>query len=257
MNRKVLFWSLIITGLLSLGGCRSTSVVPYSVGEIDGKMIPVNSSLDAEPDEKAVAILTPYKKTIDSLMYEVIGYSEETMAAKHPESLLSNLVADVLRYSTLPYIDKVADMSIVNLGGLRNVLSKGNITRSSIYEILPFENSLCILTLKGDALVDVCKAIAKADGQGVSGVRMVITKEGGLVSAQINGKPIDADRQYTIATIDYLADGNSGLTALTKCSHRFCPENTTLRSIFLNYVIEQTKSGKHIVSQLDGRISYE
>ena len=32
------------------------------------------------------------------------------------------------------------------------VHSKGNITFSDVYQILPFENSLCIVTLKGSDL---------------------------------------------------------------------------------------------------------
>lgn len=67
----------------------------------------------------------------------------------NPESLLSNLVAGVLQQAAVRVLGKPADMGLVNMGGLRNILPKGDITVGEIFEILPFENSLCVLTMKG------------------------------------------------------------------------------------------------------------
>lgn len=72
-----------------------------------------------------------------------------TMEKGGPESLLSNLVADVLKGAATQVLGKPADMGLMNMGGLRNILSEGEITCGNIYEILPFENSLCVVTLKG------------------------------------------------------------------------------------------------------------
>ena len=80
-------------------------------------------------------------------MYEVIGSSEQKMDKGHPESLLSNLVAEVLRQAATKVQDKPADMGLVNMGGLRNILPAGDITVGTVYEILPFENSLCVMKM--------------------------------------------------------------------------------------------------------------
>ena len=50
--------------------------------------------------------------------------------------------------------------------------------------------------------------------KGVSGVKLRITKSGKLLGATVAGKPVVDDKLYTVATIDYLADGNSDMTAL-------------------------------------------
>ena len=105
-------------------------------------------------------------------------------------------------------------MGLVNMGGLRNVLTEGPITCSNIYEILPFENSLCVVTLKGVYLKQLFESIAARGGEGVSGVKLRITKSGKLLGATVAGKPVVDDKLYTVATIDYLADGNSDMTAL-------------------------------------------
>ena len=44
-------------------------------------------------------------------------------------------------------------------------------------------------------------------------MRMVITKDGKLKSATLNGEPIDPEKSYRIATLDYLAEGNDQLVA--------------------------------------------
>ena len=59
----------------------------------------------------------------------------------------------------------------------------------------------------------------------------------------------------TVATIDYLADGNGRMDAFLQAEKRECPEDATLRGLFLDYVRKQTAEGKIITSKLDGRIT--
>lgn len=172
-----------------------------------------------------------------------------------PESLLSNLVADVLRNAAAQVLGKPADMGLINMGGLRNVLTEGSITTENIYEILPFENSLCVLTMKGVYLKELFNNIAVRHGEGISGVQLLITKDGKLLQGTVGGRPIEDDQLYTIATIDYLADGNDGMTALPQAEKRECPDGATLRGLFMDYVERQTAAGKKITSRLEGRVT--
>lgn len=253
MKRQVtkLFLGVALSGLLALGSCHSS----YKLTKVDGEMIPIDSVWDKHPDARAVALLTPYKAKIDSMMYRVMGVSEMTMEKGHPESLLSNLVADVIRESAVQVLGKPADMGLVNVGGLRNTLSEGEITCGAIYEILPFENSLCVVTLKGASLRELFGNIAAKRGNGVSGVQLDITSDGKLIGGTIGGVPIEDEKLYTVVTIDYLADGNDGMEALIQATTRVCPERATLRQIFMDYVDRQTAAGKKITSHLDGRVT--
>lgn len=246
-----LFSGVALTGLLMLASCQS----PYKLTGISGSMITIDSIWDAHPDTDAVALLAPYKASVDSMMYRVVGTSEMTMDKGTPESLLSNLVADVLRAAAAQVSGKPADMGLVNMGGLRNILSEGKITCGNIYEILPFENSLCVLTMKGDVLKELFAAIAARRGEGVSGVHLDITQDGKLLGGTVGGKPVDDNRLYSIATIDYLADGNDGMMPLVKAESRECPSGATLRGLFMEYVEQQTKAGKKITSRMEGRIT--
>ena len=69
----------------------------YEVTKAEGRMQPIDSTYDVAPDAEAMALLAPYKAKIDSMMYRVVGTAEMSMDKGAPESLLSNLVADVLR----------------------------------------------------------------------------------------------------------------------------------------------------------------
>ena len=220
----------------SLASCHSV----YDVTKVEGRMQPIDSVYDVNPDAEAVALLAPYKAKIDSMMYRVVGTAEMSMDRGIPESLLSNLVADVLRGAAV-----------------RNVLTEGPVTCGNIYEILPFENSLCVVTLKGTDLNHLFENIAACGGEGVSGVQLHITKDGKLLRATVAGKPVVEDRMYTVATIDYLADGNDGMTALIRAEKRECPQGATLRSLFMDYVERQTAAGKKITSRMEGRITVE
>lgn len=239
--------------ILLLSSCHSA----YEVTKVEGRMQPIDSTWDANPDAAAVALLAPYKAKIDSIMNKVVGTAEMSMDKGAPESLLSNLVADVLREAAVQVLGKPADMGLVNMGGLRNVLTEGPITCGNIYEILPFENSLCVLTVKGKYLSLLFENIAARHGEGVSGVQLKINKEGKLLQAAVAGKPVEDERLYTVATIDYLADGNDGMTALPQAEKRECPDGATLRGLFMDYVKKQTAAGKKITSSIEGRITVE
>lgn len=252
MNRQTI--NLLSGALLSAALLLTSCHTSYEVVKAEGDRIPMDSTWDAAPDAEAVALLAPYKAKIDSVMYSVVGTAEMSMDRYRPESLLSNLVADVLREAAVGVQGKPADMGLVNVGGIRNVLTEGPITTENIYEILPFENSLCILTMKGSAMKHLFENIAVRGGEGVSGIQLEISKDGKLLQATIGGKPVADEQVYTVATIDYLADGNDGMTAFLQADKRECPEGATLRGLFMDYVKQQTAAGKKITSRMEGRV---
>ena len=140
-------------------------------------MQPIDSTYDVAPDAEAMALLAPLQG--EDRQYDVpgSGHCRRCLWIKGaPESLLSNLVADVLRGAAAQVLGKPADMGLVNMGGLRNVLTEGPVTCGNIYEILPFENSLCVVTLKGVYLNQLFEALRHAAAKRVSGVNLRITK---------------------------------------------------------------------------------
>lgn len=79
----------------------------------------------------------------------VIGRAAQTMLGHAPESLLSNFSADVYRAKASEIQGQAVDIAIVNLGGLRTQGSGRRHYRKKGFELMPFENELVILWLRG------------------------------------------------------------------------------------------------------------
>ena len=144
-------------------------------------------------------------------------------------------------------------MAVVNMGSLRALLPKGDITVGNIFQLMPFENELVVLWLRGKDVKRLLDIFAAEGGQGVAGVRMQI-KDGKAVNCTIQGKPIDDETLYSIATNDFLAGGNDRMIPLASPVKRVDP-GLKIRNILMEYVIRETHEGRKIQSKLDGRIS--
>lgn len=237
-------------GLVGFSSCRSVKSIT-----ITGSRTEMTAKWDSMSNEKAMALFAPYKAKVDSIMDPVIGTSAMDMTARRPESLLSNLIADVLRNSATPYTGHPADIAIINMGGLRNSLSAGDITYRNIYEILPFENALCILSLRGKDVKELMKDLIKGGGEGLSNVYMTVNKEMDIIDLKIGAEPVNDEQLYEIATVDYLAEGNDRMTTFKRAEKRLCVEKATIRDIFMEYVKSEAAQGRSLTSKMEGRIT--
>lgn len=250
MMKKTIF--LMLMPVLLFASCKSH----YEVTGIQRSRILVDSRYDAHPDAAAAEFLKPYKHVVDSVMGPVVGRSAKYMTAQRPEGELSNLLADIMVWAAKDYGEK-PDFGIYNMGGVRADLPKGNVTYGDVLDIAPFENKIAFTTLSGADVLQLFSEIASVGGEGVShSVRMVISKDGKLVSAAINGEPIEPQRDYRIATIDYLLGGTDKMTTFKKGSNVNAPQEASnnTRFIIMNYFREQAKLGKVVTAEIEGRI---
>lgn len=230
-------------------GCRSHSVV-YS----DEQWIEINSRFDATPDSVTQALLQQYKMKVDSIMSPVIGYSATEMWVERPESPLSNFAADVLMDASGCYMGALADVALVNFGGLRSNISQGEITVGNIYETFAYDNAFCIVSLTGEQLYRLFQQIAGNKGEGISGASLVISSDGRLLEVKVGGAPLRNERLYTVATLNYLAEGNDGLSVLAEGGRTICPEEVMFRSLVFDYIEKLAKKGKAIDASVEGRV---
>ena len=142
----------------------------------------------------------------------------------------------------------------MNMGGIRNILNAGAITVSSIYEISPFQNALVVVEMKGEDLLELFGQMAAVHGEGLSGAKLVISKDGKLLSAKVGGRNIESEKLYKVATIDYLAEGNDRLEAFKKAVNKTIPSDAILRDLFIDYVKRCEKQGKPVRAKIEGRI---
>lgn len=231
----------------------------YQVASIERSRIVVDARYDTHQDAEAVAFLVPYQHVVDSIMGPVVGYSAKFMQSHRPESELSNLLADIMVWAAKDYNEQV-DFGVYNMGGIRASLPEGKVTYGDILDIAPFENKIAFGTLTGAEVLELFSQMAKHGGDGVShAVRMVITKDGELVSATLHGKEIDPQKDYRFATIDYLLGGNDKMLALKKSRNIHSPQEkeNNSRFVIMNYFREMMKQGKKVDAVIEGRIRIE
>jgi 2',3'-cyclic-nucleotide 2'-phosphodiesterase (5'-nucleotidase family) len=144
------------------------------------------------------------------------------------------------------------------MGGVRADLPKGEITYGNVLDVAPFENKIAFITLSGDVLLELLGQIAAVGGEGMShSMRMVISKDNKLVSAAINGEPVDPARSYRVTTIDYLLGGTDKMEAFKKGTNINSPKETTnnTRFIIMNYFRDMQKQDKVVDAEIEGRVT--
>ena len=214
--------------------------------------IPIDSTTQILADKGMNDYITPIKKSLDKEMNQVIAHSADEMRAGKPESLLSNWTSDVYLKAATDYLKAPVDLAVVNMGSLRATLPEGKITVGNIFQLMPFENELVILWLKGSEVNKLLSIFALEGGQGIAGVKMEI-KDKKAVNCLVQGKPIDNEKLYSIATNDFLAGGNDRMVPLANPVKRV-DTGLKIRNVLMEYVIREEQNGRKIQSALDGRI---
>ena len=243
--------SLLIVAAAVCLGCKSRSYVLQSVKP---HRMEVTKVLDANPLAEAEAFITRFRTGVDSLRSPYIGQSAMYMSAKRPGSLLSNWaahagVAGGERRGYKP------DVGVCNMGGLRAAMPEGTVRRGDILAISPFDNFFTILKMKGSDITALFHDIAALRGEGVSSsAHLEITHDGQLRSATLGGKPIEPERIYTIATIDYLADGNDKFYSFKRAIERI-DSKELMSDLLMSHLRALDQQGQKATSKIEGRIT--
>jgi 5'-nucleotidase/UDP-sugar diphosphatase len=210
-----------------------------------------------QEDPFLLAALTPYADKVESLLSDVIGTAEADFGnenVRKQETELGNLVADSMLWHTR---NLNTDFAFQNGGGMRVGLPAGEITKKKIYEILPFDNTVVVLKMKGHQVLRLFDYMATVpSGAGAfpqlsEGVRVTINSAARRSEdITINGKPVDPERTYSIATNSYLARGGDGYKILLEALDRY-DTSTFQRDALIDYIINFRKKLK---PELDSRI---
>jgi 2',3'-cyclic-nucleotide 2'-phosphodiesterase (5'-nucleotidase family) len=148
-------------------------------------------------------------------------------------------------------------LAVYNMGGIRAGLTRGEVTYGDVLSVAPFENKICFLTLTGEHLLELFSQIASTGGEAVShGTELVITPDGKLVSARLNGEEINPGQSYRVATLDYLLEGNDKMLAFRKGTDIVAPTEASnnTRYLIMNYFKEKLSRGETVDAQIEGRI---
>lgn len=253
MNRHSKLFLYLLLAIISVA-CGN----PERPCSINGGNIAVAAASDEECSAPLKALLQCGRSAVDSIKSPIIGTAAITLKAYPPESPLMNFAADALLSEAQKQSTRKIDIAITNKGGLRSDIKEGIITYGDIYNVFPFENTLAILSLNGEQLLQLFNEIAQVHGEAISGAKLIIAHEPEkgsykLAQATVGGKKIDKNKKYTIATSDYLAQGNDGLHTLAQGSDRQIT-TISIRDLMINHIATLHKAGKAVSAKEDKRI---
>ncbi|MDR1251266.1 MAG: 5'-nucleotidase C-terminal domain-containing protein [Treponema sp.] len=240
------------------------SITNGKLARFDWRPVEINNA-DQQifaPDPAVTALLAPYIEKANASLKEVVGEASDTFIfgnrlTRYGETALGNMITDANVWYFKTVANQNIDFAFHNGGNMRAELPKGPLTRDQILTVLPFENYLFIVSLKGSQILDLFNYIAVIP-QGNGGfpqfskeVRYTIDVANQEIrDLTIGGLPVDPNKTYRFCTNDYLLGGGDGYTVLTRSQDPF---NT---SLLLSYVvIEYIHSQNGVITPYtDGRM---
>ena len=245
--RKIKFYTLYsVLCTLLFSSCHRQ---PVQVASATTEAIPVDASADAIQDSSYIAYLAPTKAALEAEMNIRIGYAPERMWVDEPECPMLNWATDALWEAAKKVYPDQVDIAVANMGGMRCAWDAGPVTKRSVFELMPFDNELVVLTLKGEDILALCESFVRYGGQGVAGMRVTAVDDK-LAEVTIAGKAVDPQASYTVATSDYLSGGADHMDALTHFTECW-KSDLLIRDLYLQAVQEQDT----IRAVVDGRMN--
>lgn len=219
------------------------------------ELFPVSRYYDNRLDPALVSWMKPFDKAVDKVMHDEIGKSDAAME-NGTIGPLTNWVADMVYELGSRMTNKKVDLAIINKGGVRQPMPKGNVSRGLMETMLPFTNRILLMEIDGKSLQEGFDVMAQRGGDAISRQANAGMRNGKAVNVTINGQPLDPDRTYLIATIDYLAEGGDNMASFTRGkvivrSHRLLKEDA------ISFVKDLTAAGKSIPSDPTERMHKE
>lgn len=240
--------------LLTLASAFSCAKQSLAVSRIEGKEIGISAEL--APDEKIEKYITPFRDSIEKDLNTVLAYSPQTLDKSQGQwqTPIGNLMADAgLEAANFVFSKsegKKVDICMLNFGGIRSIIPKGDVTIRTAFEIMPFENSLVVTELAASDIRDMVDyVIAEKKAHPIAGITFTIAN-GKAEDIRVGGQPLVDERTYFVATSDYLLHGGDRMTFFGRSRHTY-----DLSYKIRNVLIDYFKQVKTIPVKNDIRIS--
>ncbi len=244
MFKKHLFLFLITSWLFS---CQ-TFYQPQTVKYKDYRL-----TQTSKQDGALNTALKPYTDSVNKNMNDIIAVAEEELVKRQPEGSLGNIMADGMLAIAKEKFNQPIDASFINFGGIRlQAIPAGNITRGKLFELAPFDNVIVLQKIKGKVFQQFLNHISSRGGWPTAGMTWQI-KNKEAINVLIGRKPLLETSTYTIALVDYVANGGDDCEMLKSISQ--INNGILFRDAIIAYFSSFTKQGKKIPATTEKRVS--
>ena len=239
----------------------------------EGRLVEIRPK-GAVPDAAVNAIVEKYRKKVDAVLDATIGEALADLDGdnvRQQETNLGDLIADIIKNAAH------ADAAIIGGGSIRTSIKKGEIKVKHVYSVSPFNSYVVAVRLTGrqirEALEHGVSAIEDSAGRfpQISGLSFVYSRSAPVGSrvkeVMINRQKIDPDKEYVVATDDFLAAGGDGYKVFgeaVRASKDYAVVGGMMKGEKLAYsnsgkwvrdvIVDYIKERKEISSSVEGRI---
>lgn len=251
----VLKYFVLILTFISVVSCAEKK---YAVTKIEGKEIGITEKNSQATDPQIENFIKPYRDRIDADLNKVLANAPEAMDKSGEwQTPMGNFLADITfeKANTVFQMreKKSIDICLLNHGGIRTIIPKGDVTARTAYEIMPFENSAIVIGLKGEQVLEMINyIISEKKPHPLKGLTFTIDKDNQPKNILVNGNPLDNNKIYYVVTSDYLSNGGDNMVFFKKGIEQY-----NLDYKLRNIIIDYFKENKTITANKDIRISKE
>jgi len=177
----------------------------------------IDTAISKEPVSKTIvsdsslnAFISPYKDSLDKQMNEVLAIAEVDFVVQRPASNLMKWVANALFVNQTKTVRlSQPAVCLLNTGGIRSSIGKGNVTLGDIYKVMPFDNTVVWVELPIEVLPEIEAYLNKSGGEPMANLTLI---EGKL---SITSSP-ENPTHFWVITSDFLLNGGDKMTFFTK-----------------------------------------
>ena len=189
---------------------------PGSATRITGKQLAIDSAIQV--DSTVDAFIRPFYVRTNTILDSTLAYAPETLTKDDGvyNTTAGNLLADIILEQANPIFKarkgKDIDFALMNHGGIRSIISKGKVSARTAYEVMPFENSIAVVELSGESVLELAEFLIKSGrAHPISGIQIIVDKNNRLKTLKIQGEPFDQGKTYYVATSSYLVTGGDNM----------------------------------------------
>jgi 2',3'-cyclic-nucleotide 2'-phosphodiesterase (5'-nucleotidase family) len=234
----------ILLFLLASSACKEH----YTVSKKEASHQDVKSHTSSA---KYDSIIFPYKKMLGNEMEKQLVLCQGDLTKEGNETTLGNFVCDAVKWA-LDSLTKTNNdcITLMNRGGLRANVAEGMVTVNSLFEVMPFDNELELVEIKGKELEEIIQRILEKK-HAFSGMVLRASKHDHAVV--INGKNLEPDKTYNLLCADFVVSGGDGFTfGKNLLSEKKL--NMKIRDAMIGYCMHLRYIGKTILPYTDGRL---
>jgi 5'-nucleotidase/UDP-sugar diphosphatase len=270
--------------------CSGTPRIPVDASGADSTL---RAALEAHPvlypvmpDARSAALLEGFAGALTEMRATVIGQASENLCMvrlpgegrAEPLCTREDTYAQGAHVSALvaqAFLEREggADIAIQNAGGVRASIPAGAVTIADVFTVLPFANTLHVLTLSGAEIIETLEeAVADtASGGGAypyaAGLRFAVdlsAEPGARISeVEVNSRlagewaPINPNAEYKVVTNSFIAGGGDGYTVFARASADGRVRDTFAEyaQSFVNHVRARAEAGEPLVRPGPGMMS--